>query len=889
MAITTRQTNLLVNQDWTKVYQTFKEADFQSYDFETLRKTMIDYLRTYYPEDFNDYTESSEYIALIDLIAFLGQSLAFRGDLNARENFIDTASRRDSILKLARLVAYNPKRSTPATGILKIDSVSTTESITDSNGLDISNTTATWNDTTNPNWQEQMTAILNAALMSTQSIGNPGNSQTINGILIDEYGVNLVPGVNPQYSFNASVDGNYTAFEAVSATTVGQSYIYEDSPIPQGRFNILYQNDNLGNGSNNTGFFVYFKQGQMTTVDFSVPQGLPNRSVSINYNNINNIDAWLYALDSSGNPNTLWEQVPAIAGINVVYNTSNQRNLYQLNTRTNDQVDIVFGDGSFSNIPQGNFRFYFRVGNGLRYKITPDEMQGVAIQLVYVSKNNRVETLTLTASLQYTVVNADVHETSEEVRSKAPQQYYTQNRMITGEDYNIFPYTNFGSILKVKAVNRTSSGISRYLDVLDATGKYSSTNVFASDGMLYKEESLNSVNFSFSNVTDINNIIYNTVYPIVSSTSLVHYYYEYFTRYTVTNAQWVKTSYDTNTSTGYLIDSSTLQPQTLGIGASGNYQYINTGALIRFNAGAGNYFNSQNQIVAGTPVYDGDQLYIYAAVFQASNSTQLSLTQNLPTGAIVDMIIPVFKNILPTGSFNTQMVQLFQSLKNFGLRYDVSTTSWKIILPQDLGNGAFSLSNQGDQTGAALDNSWLINFVFVGSEYMMSYRGVNYIFESMAETRFYFDPKTKVYDSKTGLTLTDQVKILKINSAPDSTSPLGQDQIWYVSDNVVEADGYINNTRVLVTFPDSNNDGIPDNPDLFTNYIQPNVNPNKKFVFFQQATGSNNFITIAPIDNSTIVTDFGTQSEILANATLYSNGQVFYAVNEGVFYLVTIE
>ena len=74
MAITTRQTSLLVQQDWTKLYQTFRNADFQSYDYETLRKSMIDYLRTYYPEDFNDFTESSEYIALIDLIAFLAKS-----------------------------------------------------------------------------------------------------------------------------------------------------------------------------------------------------------------------------------------------------------------------------------------------------------------------------------------------------------------------------------------------------------------------------------------------------------------------------------------------------------------------------------------------------------------------------------------------------------------------------------------------------------------------------------------------------------------------------------------------------------------------------------------------------------------------------------------------
>ena len=35
MAITTRQTSLLVQQDWKVLYQTFREADFQSYDFET--------------------------------------------------------------------------------------------------------------------------------------------------------------------------------------------------------------------------------------------------------------------------------------------------------------------------------------------------------------------------------------------------------------------------------------------------------------------------------------------------------------------------------------------------------------------------------------------------------------------------------------------------------------------------------------------------------------------------------------------------------------------------------------------------------------------------------------------------------------------------------------
>ena len=138
MSVTTRQNKLLVAEDWKRVYQSFRNADFQSYDFENLRRTMIDYIRTNYPEDYNDYIESSEYLALIDLIAFLGQSIAFRVDLNARENFLELAERRDSVLRLARMISYNAKRNTAASGLLKFTTISTTENVIDSNGRNVS-------------------------------------------------------------------------------------------------------------------------------------------------------------------------------------------------------------------------------------------------------------------------------------------------------------------------------------------------------------------------------------------------------------------------------------------------------------------------------------------------------------------------------------------------------------------------------------------------------------------------------------------------------------------------------------------------------------------------------------------------------------------------------
>ena len=103
MSSTDRQNRLLLAEDWNKVYQSFRNAEFRSYDFDSLRRVMISYIRNNYPEDFNDYIETSEFLALIDLIAFLGQNLSYRVDMNARENYLELAERRESVLRLARL------------------------------------------------------------------------------------------------------------------------------------------------------------------------------------------------------------------------------------------------------------------------------------------------------------------------------------------------------------------------------------------------------------------------------------------------------------------------------------------------------------------------------------------------------------------------------------------------------------------------------------------------------------------------------------------------------------------------------------------------------------------------------------------------------------------
>ena len=835
MAQSTRQTSLLVNQDWTKVYQSFTNADFTSYDFETLRSSMINYIKTYYPETFNDFLESSEYLALIDMIAFLGQSLAFRTDLNARENFIDTAQRRDSILKLARMLSYNPHRTTAAQGLLKIDSVKTTETITDSSGINLANATVHWNDLTNDNWLEQFTTIVNASLVSSEQIGKPGNSQLINNIQTDEYSINLNPNTLPVAPFQVNVQGTATGFEAVSATSVGESYIYADDPTKAGQFNILYQNDNNGNGSNNTGFFVFFKQGSLNSTTFNITNAIPNNFISVRTNNITNIDQWLYQLNVAGSPTTKWTPVPALPGINVIFNNLTDKNLYQVNTTNNDQVNLVFGDGAFANIPQGQFIFYYRTSNGTTFNVGPDDLSFVTIGFSYISQKNTVETLTITASLKYTVTNANSAPTTSSIRTLAPQQYYTQNRMVTGEDYNIFPVTSFSSIQKIKAVNRTSSGVSLFLDAIDPTGSYSATNIFGDDGSITANTSINSTTFSFLSINDIYSAIYNNVIPVLSKPEVRNYYYaNVVTRYNSisSNITFNQLSNSTSTSSGYLFMPNVAYTiggnityknvtQQVGAGAITSLGNITAGASVQFTAPAGKYFDAQHVIKTGTPVNSGDSTSFYAAVTNVVSNgdvftpSLVTFGTVVPEGAILSgpllngqsCIIPAYKNDL-TSNVVTTLVSQIQAKSTFGLYYDQVQKAWENIPPSSISG----------------NNNWALYFSYADGIYNLQYKVIDYIFSSSNDTNFYFDPAARVYDSITGKSVKDSIKILKING-------LSSDITWDIYNTISGADGYDDPSRVLLTFPTTQLVGVPDNPDLYT--IIASAIPSGTNIYFQ--------------------------------------------------------
>jgi hypothetical protein len=93
----------------------------------------------------------------------------------------------------------------------------------------LSNQLVNWNDTTNENWLEQFTTVLNAGLVSTQAIGKPGATKTLSGVKTDEYTIDIINGVTPTYPYSASIAGVTYPFEIISATSADQNYVYEQT------------------------------------------------------------------------------------------------------------------------------------------------------------------------------------------------------------------------------------------------------------------------------------------------------------------------------------------------------------------------------------------------------------------------------------------------------------------------------------------------------------------------------------------------------------------------------------------------------------------------------------------------------------------------------------
>jgi hypothetical protein len=83
-------------------------------DFNDFRNALIEYTKTYFPNTYNDFTETSTGMLFMEMSAYVGDVLSFYIDNQIQETFIQHARQTENLFNLSYLLGYVPKVTTAA-------------------------------------------------------------------------------------------------------------------------------------------------------------------------------------------------------------------------------------------------------------------------------------------------------------------------------------------------------------------------------------------------------------------------------------------------------------------------------------------------------------------------------------------------------------------------------------------------------------------------------------------------------------------------------------------------------------------------------------------------------------------------------------------------------
>ena len=91
-----------------------KEVNYLGRDFTDIRENLIEFAKSYFPNQYNDFNEASPCMMFVEMAAYVGDVLNFYVDNQFRETLIQYAEERKNVLSIAQSYGYKPRLATPA-------------------------------------------------------------------------------------------------------------------------------------------------------------------------------------------------------------------------------------------------------------------------------------------------------------------------------------------------------------------------------------------------------------------------------------------------------------------------------------------------------------------------------------------------------------------------------------------------------------------------------------------------------------------------------------------------------------------------------------------------------------------------------------------------------
>ena len=96
-------------------------VQYTSKDFSTIKKDLIEYTKSYFPDTYKDFNETSPGMMLIELSSYVGDVLSYYIDYNYKENLLATATEKRNVRRLSEFLGYKTANKTPSVVKLKVE------------------------------------------------------------------------------------------------------------------------------------------------------------------------------------------------------------------------------------------------------------------------------------------------------------------------------------------------------------------------------------------------------------------------------------------------------------------------------------------------------------------------------------------------------------------------------------------------------------------------------------------------------------------------------------------------------------------------------------------------------------------------------------------------
>ena len=95
-------------------------VNYTSKDFSTIKADLIEYTKSYFPDTYKDFNETSPGMMLIELSSYVGDVLSYYIDYNYKENLLSTATEKRNVRRLSEFLGYKAPNKTPSVVKLKV-------------------------------------------------------------------------------------------------------------------------------------------------------------------------------------------------------------------------------------------------------------------------------------------------------------------------------------------------------------------------------------------------------------------------------------------------------------------------------------------------------------------------------------------------------------------------------------------------------------------------------------------------------------------------------------------------------------------------------------------------------------------------------------------------